>query len=71
MSLQQSNLKENIHLTEDTIELVESLATLLRLPVTSSQLSVCIELLQRGISHRSLVSAIRQYSGKKVKEENT
>uniref|UniRef100_A0A1I7VPK2 Mitotic-spindle organizing protein associated with a ring of gamma-tubulin 1 n=1 Tax=Loa loa TaxID=7209 RepID=A0A1I7VPK2_LOALO len=64
MSFQQSGLKENIHLSEETAELIESLALLLHVPLTSSQLSICVELLQKGVSHRSLVDAITRYSGK-------
>ncbi|KAL3990159.1 Mitotic-spindle organizing gamma-tubulin ring associated family protein [Acanthocheilonema viteae] len=64
MSFQQSGLKENIHLSEETTELIESLALLLRVPLTSSQLSICVGLLQKGVSHRSLVDAITRYSGK-------
>lgn len=44
--------------------MIENLADLLRVPLTPSQLSICVELLQRGISHRSLVNAIASYSQK-------
>nr|CRZ22087.1 Bm88 [Brugia malayi] len=47
MSFQQSGLKENIQLSKETTELIESLAVFLRVPLTPSQLLVCVELLQK------------------------
>ncbi|KAK6114110.1 hypothetical protein QQG55_54540 [Brugia pahangi] len=64
MSFQQSGLKENIQLSKETTELIESLAVFLRVPLTPSQLLVCVELLQKGVSYRSLIDAIIRYSGK-------
>ncbi|EJW88014.1 hypothetical protein WUBG_01075 [Wuchereria bancrofti] len=64
MNFQQSGLKENIQLSKETTELIESLAVFLRVPLTPSQLLVCVELLQKGVSYRSLIDAIIRYSGK-------
>nr|CTP81429.1 Bm542 [Brugia malayi] len=66
MSFQQSGLKENIQLSKETTELIESLAVFLRVPLTPSQLLVCVELLQKGVSYRSLIDAIIRYSGKNI-----
>ncbi|VDO12449.1 unnamed protein product [Brugia timori] len=68
MSFQQSGLKENIQLSKETTELIESLAVFLRVPLTPSQLLVCVELLQKGVSYRSLIDAIIRYSGKQLSE---
>uniref|UniRef100_A0A1I8EV46 SGF29 C-terminal domain-containing protein n=1 Tax=Wuchereria bancrofti TaxID=6293 RepID=A0A1I8EV46_WUCBA len=65
MNFQQSGLKENIQLSKETTELIESLAVFLRVPLTPSQLLVCVELLQKGVSYRSLIDAIIRYSGKR------
>lgn len=70
MSFQQSGLKENIQLSKETTELIESLAVFLRVPLTPSQLLVCVELLQKGVSYRSLIDAIIRYSGKGSKKES-
>ncbi|VDK55471.1 unnamed protein product [Anisakis simplex] len=62
MSFQSSGIKENIQLSQTTLDTVKDLADLLHVDLTPDQLLVCVEIIRRGGSPVGLHQAIKRFS---------
>ncbi|VDN02917.1 unnamed protein product [Thelazia callipaeda] len=58
MSSQKSYVNESSHLSEETNELIGTLAVILHVPLTPSQLSICVALIEKGVSHQGLIKSV-------------
>lgn len=57
-----SSVKENIQVSEKTVEAVHQLAQILNVHLTPSQLAVCIGIIERGASFKAPSEAINFFS---------
>uniref|UniRef100_A0A0N5ADU8 Anaphase-promoting complex subunit 11 n=1 Tax=Syphacia muris TaxID=451379 RepID=A0A0N5ADU8_9BILA len=66
MEPSSSNIKENIPFSEKTFEAVQQLAQILNVDFTPSQIAVCINLIERGVSYKALANTILCFSKQAV-----
>lgn len=56
-----SNVKENIRVSENTVDLLSQIVEVLNIRLTPSQLVICVELIERGVSFKGLSEAIAHF----------